>query len=74
MTYAKDHDPDDFQDGPSDLPDPIALTLNLTGPQVLTLRQAIMGVWDAAHKRENWMYVSHLSELLALVDQAEKYR
>jgi hypothetical protein len=73
MTYADYQNTEPvFQDGPSDDPDPITVTLNLTTNQFLTLRQAIMGVWDTAHDRKNWMYVSHLSELLALIDQAAK--
>jgi hypothetical protein len=73
MTYADYQNTEPaFQDGPSDHPDRIRLTLNLTGPQVITLRAALHEVQDRAAKTSNHARVSHIAELLSTIAQAVK--
>jgi hypothetical protein len=67
-----DHVSIHWADGPSDAPDRIRLTLNLTGPQVITLRAALAECTDRAAAKREWSKVSHLDALSATIQRAAK--
>jgi hypothetical protein len=72
MTYADYQNTEPaFQDGPSD-DGPITVTLNLTDLQVLTLRNSLLESRNLADYHQLWDKVSHVRELLLIVDKAIK--
>lgn len=73
-----DYDAHTDPDRGRDEPDPIAIRLPLTTSQVLTMRNALQDAKDHARTSSGIFAsvnkISHINELLALIDQEATYR